>query len=87
MTKDDSEQNNDHYVVKVQEAPNGKLFVELPQRLLGQLGWEVGDDIEWDKVEICEDWGEHTGITLSNKSKLSRDADEVSKKAISTHME
>ena len=42
MTKDDtSEQNNDRYVTKVQEAPNGDLFVELPRKLIDQLGWEV----------------------------------------------
>jgi len=88
MTKDDtSEQNNDRYVTKVQEAPNGELFVELPQKLIDQLGWEVGDDVEWDEVEICEDWGEHKGITLSNKSKLFRDADEARKKAVSIDME
>ena len=82
-----SEQNNDHYVTKVQEAPSGELFVELPQKLIDQLGWEVGDDVEWDEVEICEDWGEHKGITLSNKSKLFRDADEARKKAVSIDME
>ena len=88
MTKDDtSEQNNDHYVTKVQETPSGELFVELPQKLIDQLGWEVGDDVEWDEVEICEDWGEHKGITLSNKSKLFRDADEARKKAVSIDME
>ena len=88
MTIDDtSEQNNDRYVTKVQEAPNGELFVELPQKLIDQLGWEVGDDVEWDEVEICEDWGEHKGITLSNKSKLFRDADEARKKAVSIDME
>jgi hypothetical protein len=74
MTKDDTnEQNNDHYVTKVQEAPNGELFVELPQKLIDQLGWEVDDDVEWKESEICEDWGEHKGFTLSNKSKLFRD--------------
>jgi len=74
MTKDDTnEQNNDHYVTKVQEAPNGELFVELPQKLIDQLGWEVDDDVEWEESEICEDWGEHKGFTLSNKSKLFRD--------------
>jgi hypothetical protein len=77
MTKDDTnEQNNDHYVTKVQEAPNGELFVELPQKLIDQLGWEVDDDVEWEESEICEDWGEHKGFTLSNKSKLFRDAEE-----------
>ena len=77
MTKDDvSEQNSDCYVVKVQEAPSGELFVELPQRLIDQLNWEVGDDVEWDESDICEDWGEHFGLILSNKSKLFRDAEE-----------
>ena len=74
MTKDDtSEQNNDRYVTKVQEAPNGELFVELPQKLIDQLGWKCGDEVEWEESEICEDWGEHKGFSLSNKSKLFRD--------------
>jgi hypothetical protein len=88
MTKDDaSVHNNDHYVTKVQELPGGELFVELPQKLIDQLGWEVGDDVEWDEVEICEDWGEHKGASLSNKSKLFRDADEARKEAVSIDME
>ena len=74
MTKDDaSVHNNDRYVTKVQELPSGELFVELPQELIDQLNWEVGDEVKWNEVEICEDWGEHKGITLSNKSKLLRD--------------
>ena len=74
MTKDDAnEQNNDNYVTKVQQMPNGELLVELPQKLIDQLGWEVGDDVEWEESEICEDWGEHKGFILSNKSKLLRD--------------
>jgi hypothetical protein len=74
MTKDNAgEQNNDRYVVKVQETPDGELFVELPQELIDQLGWEVGDEVKWEESEICEDWGEHKGFTLSNKSKLVRD--------------
>jgi len=74
MTKDDAnEQNNDNYVTKVQQMPNGELLVELPQKLIDQLGWECGDEVEWDKSDICEDWGEHKGLILSNKSKLFRD--------------
>ena len=76
MKKEDKEQNNDRYVVKVQETPSGELFVELPQKLIDQLGWGVGDDVEWDELEIWEEWGEHKGFTLSNKSKLIRDAEE-----------
>ena len=85
--RDSCEQNSDHYVAKVKEMPSGELFVELPQKLIDQLGWEVGDDVEWGETEICEDWGEHLGITLSNKSKLLRDADEARKEAVSIHME
>ena len=73
---DVSEQNSVGYVVKVQEAPSGELFVELPQKLIDQLGWEVGDDVEWEESDMWEEWGEHKGFTLSNKSKLFRDAEE-----------
>lgn len=32
----------------IQEDPNtGEPFIELPQRLLEQLGWKEGDDLEW----------------------------------------
>lgn len=32
----------------IQEDPDtGELYVELPDRLLKQLGWEEGDDLEW----------------------------------------
>jgi hypothetical protein len=71
--EDDEEQNNNHYVTKVQELPSGELFIELPQKLIDQLGWEAGDEVEWDESEICEDWGEHKGLILGNKSKLFRD--------------
>ena len=72
MTKDNiSEQNNDHYVAKVQETPNGELFVELPQKLIDQLGWEVGDDIEWGETRLP------ALLTLSNQSKKFRDATEA----------
>ena len=88
MTKDSTnEQNNNRYTVKVKESPKGELFIELPQKLIDQLSWKAGDDVEWDETEICEDWGEHAGLTLSNKSKLFRDADEARIKAVSIDME
>lgn len=32
----------------VQEDPDtGEAFIELPQRLLAQLGWKEGDDLQW----------------------------------------
>jgi hypothetical protein len=88
MTKDNaSEQNNDCYTTKVQEAPWGDLFIELPQTLLDRLGWKAGDNVRWEETLICEDWGERPGLMLSNKSKLFRDATEARKKAVSIDME
>jgi hypothetical protein len=56
MIKDDaSKQNNDHYVTKVQEMPNGELFVELPQKLIDQLGWECGDEVKWEEIRDLDD--------------------------------
>jgi len=43
--------SEDNYVTKVQEMPNGELFVELPQKLIDQLGWEVGDEVEWEESQ------------------------------------
>ena len=32
----------------VQEDPDtGDLFIELPERLLKQLGWQEGDDLQY----------------------------------------
>lgn len=32
----------------IQEDPeSGELYVEFPQRLLEQLGWKEGDDLQW----------------------------------------
>jgi hypothetical protein len=47
----------------------GELCIRLPDKLLEQLGWEIGDELEWEDTEICEDWGGHKGFTLSNLTK------------------
>ena len=65
------EQYNDYYIVKVQETPDGEPFIEFPQKLIDQLGWEVGDDIEWGETRLA------FMLTLSNQSKKFRDATEA----------
>ena len=82
------------YIVKIEHLdatdPDrgvGELCVRLPDELLKKLDWREGDEVEWEETEICEDWGEHKGYTLSNLSKRFRDADEALKKAISIDME
>jgi hypothetical protein len=88
MTKDSTnEQNNNRYTVKVKETPKGELFIELPQKLMDQLDWKIGDDVEWEETEIGEVWGEHMGFTLSNTAKRKRDAEQKWKNAESIDME
>tara|TARA_Y100000310_G_scaffold40276_1_gene37797 strand:+ start:2414 stop:3082 length:669 start_codon:yes stop_codon:yes gene_type:complete len=61
--------NKDRCTVTVQENDDGELYIELPQVLMDQLSWELGDEVEWDEIEIFEDWGEHKGFTLANLTK------------------
>ena len=72
------EQNNEQkrWTVKVEHLdatdPDpgvGELCIRLPDELMEQLGWEIGDEVEWGETEICEEWGEHKGFTLSNLTK------------------
>jgi hypothetical protein len=38
--------------LEIQEDPvTGEQYIELPQRLLAQLGWKEGDDLEWVELE------------------------------------
>ena len=45
-----------------------------------QLGWEIGDEVEWEETEIYEEQSEHKGFTLANLSKQFRDAEEAHSK-------
>ncbi len=31
----------------VKQDDDGELYIELPPELLDQLGWSIGDDLEW----------------------------------------
>ena len=38
--------------LEIQEDPvTGEQYIEIPQRLLEQLGWKEGDDLEWIELE------------------------------------
>jgi hypothetical protein len=39
------------YTVEVKELPDGDQFIELPDKLLNQLGWKEGDEFEMEEVE------------------------------------
>ena len=35
------------YIIEVQEADNGDLFIEFPDDLIDTLGWLEGDILDW----------------------------------------
>jgi hypothetical protein len=38
-----------HWVVELEEDPDsGDLVLPLPPELLNELGWDVGDTLEWN---------------------------------------
>lgn len=37
-----------NYIIEVQEDQDGELFIELPDDLIEELGWEEGDVLSWD---------------------------------------
>ena len=84
--------NRKIYATKIEQFDEADLYnndicVKLPDELMKQLGWEIGDEVEWEETEICEDWGEHKGFILGNLSKRNREATEAWKNATSTDME
>ena len=81
------------YIAKIEHLDTtgpqkeGDLCVRLPDKLLEQLDWELGDELGWEICEIGEDWGEPMRLTLSNLSKRKRDVEQAWRKAISVDME
>lgn len=52
LEENESMQNpNNKYISVVQEDPeSGDLLIELPLELLEEMGWSVGDILEWSDV-------------------------------------
>jgi bifunctional DNA-binding transcriptional regulator/antitoxin component of YhaV-PrlF toxin-antitoxin module len=36
------------YIIEVQENNSGDLFIEFPDELIDELGWQEGDVLNWD---------------------------------------
>ena len=94
-TKDNTnEQSIDQkkWIVKIEylegmHKVDADACIKIPTELTAQLGWEVGDEVEWEETEIWEEDREHKGFTLANRSKRFREAAEALKQAISIDME
>ena len=37
-----------NYIVEIQESDQGELFIEFPDELIDELGWQEGDILNWD---------------------------------------
>lgn len=35
------------FILEVQEDEHGECFVQLPDELIDELGWQVGDELEY----------------------------------------
>ena len=36
------------YIMEIQENDSGDLFIEFPDELIEELGWQEGDVLNWD---------------------------------------
>ena len=36
------------YIIEVQEDQDGELFIELPEEIIEELGWQEGDILSWN---------------------------------------
>jgi hypothetical protein len=56
------------YTVEIELDPKtGETILPIPQELIDQMGWNVGDVLIWEETTICEDHGEFPGFTLRKK--------------------
>ena len=37
-----------NYIVEIQESDQGELFIEFPDELIDELGWQEGEILNWD---------------------------------------
>lgn len=57
------------YRTDIRKQPNGDYSVVIPDELMEELGWEIGDVVELETVLLCETDTETNGIVISNKTK------------------
>ena len=56
------------YTVSLEEDPEtGELILPIPDELLAEIGWNLGDELVWEETLMCEEHGEYRGYTLRKK--------------------
>jgi hypothetical protein len=63
---------NKTYTANVQLDPeNGEDYVlTLPDELVKEMSWEIGDTLVWEETTISDDHGKITGFTLRKKDEI-----------------
>jgi bifunctional DNA-binding transcriptional regulator/antitoxin component of YhaV-PrlF toxin-antitoxin module len=36
------------YIIEIQEDQDGELFIQLPEEIIEELGWQEGDILSWN---------------------------------------
>lgn len=36
------------YIIEIQEDQDGELFIEFPEEIIEELGWQEGDILSWN---------------------------------------
>jgi bifunctional DNA-binding transcriptional regulator/antitoxin component of YhaV-PrlF toxin-antitoxin module len=36
------------YIIEVQEDQDGELFIQFPEEIIEELGWQEGDILSWN---------------------------------------
>lgn len=36
------------YIIEIEEDQDGELFIQFPEELIEELGWETGDILSWN---------------------------------------
>jgi bifunctional DNA-binding transcriptional regulator/antitoxin component of YhaV-PrlF toxin-antitoxin module len=36
------------YIIEIQEDQEGELFIEFPEEIIEELGWQEGDILSWN---------------------------------------
>lgn len=55
------------YFSKVEIDENGDYVILLPDEMLKELNWNIGDELNLEETLVCEENGEFQGIVLRKK--------------------
>jgi hypothetical protein len=53
------------YTVEIEPDPKtGEMILPFPKELVDAMGWNVGDQLNWEETTFLEDDGEYQGFAI-----------------------